>query len=279
MKKLGLKLSHVLLCALTITVSFNTQAKGFSDILQLPEFQSGKTIWIVRAGVGQCGVTGSNTETQELLWSNNGWKGEFKKGMGYDVTFGFSKSFGNHPLYWGMELGMMTRGYKTSSSWERSGSSAISGGYDYHGKFQEDELLCHTVKLSPFTIGYRYTFLGKMAADVHLGAYASYDIAGKFTSEYTDHQWSTSKYGNTNKKTTTPSEAKIKDMDHMRRYDAGFNLGAGLWFGKFNIDFTWQRGFIAIYDNGDENVTIGKTSHKWGDLFSNNFQLKLGYAF
>ena len=42
-------------------------------------------------------------------------------------------------------------------------------------------------KFSPFTIGYRYTFLEKMAADIHLGAYASYDIAGKYKRDYTDH--------------------------------------------------------------------------------------------
>ncbi len=73
-------------------------------------------------------------------------------------------------------------------------------------------MLCHTVKFSPFTIGYRYTFLEKMAADIHLGAYASYDIAGKYKRDYTDHIISTSKYGNRNDKTTSSTETKIKDL-------------------------------------------------------------------
>lgn len=65
---------------------------------------------------------------------------------------------------------------------------------------------------------------------------------------------STSKYGNRNDKTTSSTETKIKDYDNMKRYDAGINLGIGYWFGKFNIDFTWQRGFIAIFEGGNELV-------------------------
>lgn len=281
MKKLHFKLFKRLSCIVVFTTLFfsHVQAKGINDAIQLPDFKSGKTIWVIRAGVGFNGFTGSSIETTKLQWENNDWNGSFGKATGYEFTLGFNKSFGNHPLYWGMELGMASRGYTSSSSWEKSGSSAISGGTDYHGKFQDESMLCHTVKFSPFTIGYRYTFLEKMTADIHLGAYASYDIAGKYKRDYTDHIISTSKYGNRNDKTTSSTETKIKDYDNMKRYDAGINLGIGYWFGKFNIDFTWQRGFIAIFEGGNELVKIGKESRKRGNLFTNNFQLKLGYAF
>ncbi len=262
-----------------VAMSFNASAQTSSKVFELPDFQSKKAVWIIRAGVGFNGVAGSNKETQEKQWEQDDWDGSFKKATGYDVSFGFSKSFGKSPLYWGMELELTTRGYKTSASWEKRATSSISGGSDYHGKFQDNRLLCHTVKFSPFTIGYRYTFLKNMAADVHLGAYASYDYVGNYKTDYTDHIVSTSKYGNRNDKKTTSAKTKLKDLDKMRKYDAGINLGVGYWFGKFNLDFTWQRGFIAIYEGGGDEVKIGKETREKGNLFTNNFQLRLGYAF
>ena len=141
MKKLHFKLFKRLSCIVVFTTLFfsHVQAKGINDAIQLPDFKSGKTIWVIRAGVGFNGFTGSNIETTKLQWENNDWNGSFGKATGYEFTLGFNKSFGNHPLYWGMELGMASRGYTSSSSWEKSGSSAISGGTDYHGKFQDEE--------------------------------------------------------------------------------------------------------------------------------------------
>lgn len=274
------KKTWALLGAIVFMVSpFHANAQTSSDILQLPDFKDRKTVWIVRAGIGFNGVTGSYKETQDLQWENGDWDGSFKSSIGYDVSLGFSKSIGHRPLYWGMELGLTTRGFKTSASWEKSATSSVSGGHDYHGKFQDDKLLCHSVKISPFTIGYRYVFCKNMAADVHLGSYASYDYVGNYKTDYTDHIVSTSKYGNRNDKTTTSTKTKINDIDNMRKYDAGINLGIGYWFGKFNLDFTWQRGFIAIYEDGGDDVKIGKETREKGNLFTNNFQLKLGYAF
>lgn len=256
----------------------NMQAQN--KTFQLPDFKNGKAVWIVRAGVGFNGVAGSNKETQRHVWENRKRDGDFKYAIGYETSIGFNKSFGNHPMYWGMELGLGTRGYKTSATFISSGSSAVSGGSDYHAAYDDETLLCHTVKLSPFTIGYKYTFLKNMAADVHLGAYASYDFAGNYKTKTRDIISSTSnKYGNRYSDKTTENKTNISDLDGMRRYDAGFNLGIGYWYGKFNLDFTWQRGFIAIYEGGDEKITIGKEKIEKGSLFSNNFQLKVGYAF
>lgn len=171
---------------------------GVGEALELPDFNSGKAVWVLRAGVGFNGVAGSAKETQDAIWDNGKWDGNFKSATGYVVSIGFNKSFGTHPLYWGMGLDLAMRGYKTSAEWSKSGTSQVSGGSDYHKKTEEMTLSTYNVQFSPFTIGYKYTFLERMAADVHLGAYASYDFAGDFKTHMTDHIVSTSKYGNRN---------------------------------------------------------------------------------
>lgn len=272
-----------LLILLSLVLSVSTmQGKGFAETLELPEFNSGKAVWIVRAGVGFNGVTGSAKETQNAIWDNGGWDGSFKTAPGYTFSIGFNKSFGNHPLYWGMALDLGMRGYKTTAEWSKSAASQVSGGYDSHKKTTDETITCYNVQLSPITIGYKYTFLQRMAADVHVGAFASYDFAGNYKLNSTDHIISTSKYGNRNDLKTNDSKVSIGDVNGFRRYDVGLNLGVGYWFGHFNIDFTWQRGFIPLYEGGDKTVVVNEkkgTKREQGNYFSNNFQLRLGYAF
>lgn len=259
------------------------QAADFSDVLELPNFNSGKAVWIVRAGVGINGVAGSATGTQKDLWEAGDWDGKFKTTAGYDFSIGFNKSFGEHPLYWGMNLAFGMRGYKTSASWEKFGINTIGQGTDFHGKTEDVTLNSYNVQISPFTIGYKYSFLERMAVDAHFGVYASYDFAGSYKTKTTDTIISTSKYGNRNDYKENESDVKISDLDNMRKYDAGINLGIGYWFGHFNIDFTWQRGFIPVFEGGDKEIQIGsgKKAQKKevGNYFTNNFQLTLGYAF
>ena len=255
---------------------------GFGEALELPDFNSGKAVWMIRAGVGFNGVAGGAKETQKAIWENGSWDGSFTTIPGYVVSIGFNKSFGAHPLYWGMALDLGMRGYKTNAEWIARGTSQVTGGTDYHKKTKDETLSTFNVQVSPITIGYKYTFLERMAADIHLGAFASYDFTGDYKVYTTDHIVSFSKYGNRNDFTEDESKIKLGDMEGMRKYDVGINLGIGYWFGHFNIDFTWQRGFIPIYEGGDKEITIGgKTGQKreQGNFFSNNFQLRLGYAF
>lgn len=257
-------------------------AKSVGETLELPDFSSGETVWIVRAGVGFNGVTGSNIDTQKAIWENSSWDGSFKSSAGYDFSVAFNKSFGENPMYWGMELAFGMRGYKTDAEWQKSASSSVSGGYDYHKKTEEGTLSAYNVRFTPFTFGYKYTFLERMAADVHLGVFASYDFAGNYKKYTTDHIVSTSKYGNRNDFKENTDKVNLGDIEGMRKYDAGLNLGIGYWFGHFNIDFTWQRGFVPLYEGGSDEISIGgKKGQKreLGNLYSNNFQLRLGYAF
>lgn len=268
-----------LLSVVTTFVALN--AKGFDEQLELPEFNSGKPVWIIRAGVGFNGTVGSAKETQNVIWENLDWEGSFKSTEGYDVSFGFNKSFGNHPLYWGMDVAMGMRGYKSESEYHYSKRQS-SGVYDKVDKTEDITLRCFNARLTPITIGYKYKFLDKMAADVHVGAYASYDFAGSYVVESSVNQWTSSKYGNKGHKSSNKKSVAIKDMDNMHKYDVGINVGVGYWFGHFNIDFTWQRGFVPIYEGGDKVIGVGdkKTDKREaGNFYSNNFQLRLGYAF
>ena len=94
MKKLHFKLFKRLSCIVVFTTLFfsHVQAKGINDAIQLPDFKSGKTIWVIRAGVGFNGFTGSSIETTKLQWENNDWNGSFGKATGYEFTLGFNKT-------------------------------------------------------------------------------------------------------------------------------------------------------------------------------------------
>lgn len=271
------------LCFLPLLLSVTVvHGKVLAETLELPDFNSGKTVWILRAGIGFNGVAGSAKGTQSAIWDKGDWDGSFKMTPGYVVSFGFNKSFGSHPLYWGMTLDFGMRGYKTNAEWVYSATSQVSGGHDYHKKTAQGTLSNYNVQFSPINIGYKYTFLQHMAADVHIGAYASYDFAGNYKTHTTDHIVSTSKYGNRNDFEENEDKIKLGDIESIRKYDVGINVGVGYWFGRFNIDFTWQRGFIPIYEGGDEMVSIGgKKGNKIekGNFFSNNLQLRLGFAF
>lgn len=272
-----------LICLLTaaMAVSTTAQAKGLDEQLELPDFNTGNAIWIVRTGASFNTVSGSNVETQRIKWENTNYDGSFNCNTGYDFAIGFNKSFGNNPLYWGMELGLGTRGYKTSAEYIYDKDNSF-GGHDYTRKTSDETFTCYTARFSPFTIGYKYTFLSRMAADIHFGAYASYDFAGNYKIQTTRHRVTSSNYGNQDDFTEESQKYKISDMDNMHKYDVGFNLGIGYWYGHFNIDFTWQRGCIPLFKGGNEEVSVGnKKSQKRqrGDFFANNFELRIGYAF
>lgn len=101
-----------------------------------------------------------------------------------------------------------------------------------------------------------------MAVDVHLSGFASFDFAGQQKIYSYDYQLS----ANTPRVKESTTDIKLSGMNNYRRYDAGLNIGVGYWFGHFNIDFSWQRGFINMFDANDT-------------YNSQAIKLKLGYAF
>lgn len=282
-------MKKVLIVALTLLgLVPGMQAIDFDKQLQLPDF-SEKTVWIVRAGVGFNGVVGSRKDVQQRQWTADDYTGEFKGVTGYDFSFGFNKSFGGGPVFWGMELSLAMRGYGYDASKYVTADNVQMGAYHHVNWQQVYSLKTYTVQLTPITVGYRYSFLERMAAEVHVGGFASYDFAGnnKFDNIKVTNSWSTGVYGKPGSITKDESSyfsGSIGDNEHHHRFDAGMNLGVGVWFGRFNIDFTWQRGFIPMDDMGDDKVEIkqkkGKAeSVKLDNLYSNSFQLRVGYAF
>ena len=164
-----------------------------------------------------------------------------------------------------MDLGVAMRGYKADASWSAGGASSISGGYDSHTKSEKTTLTAYNAQLSPINIGYKVTFNERMALDIHVGGFASYDFAGSLKSESYDHISLTGKYGTNNKTTENSNSTKIGDIDSYRRYDFGVIGGVGFWYGHFNVDFSYQRGFISIYDSDNT-------------YFCNKFLVRIGYA-
>ena len=240
------------------------QAQG---VLTLPDFNSGKTVWYVRAGASFSGVTGSGVDKQEDAWRKGGNNGDFSRQFGGNIMIGFNKSFGQSPVYWGMELGVGMRGYKTKADKSNSGSVASAGNYhSYSRTTDSNELNAFNAQFSPINIGYKYQFNDMIAVDVHVGGFASFDFAGKLKSEHTYNMTSSSQYGSSTQSKDDSNSTNIGDIDGYRRHDFGVIAGAGVWVGHFNLDFTWQRGFVSIY-KGDNK------------LFNNSIQLRLGYAF
>ena len=270
--------------AMLAIVSVSIQAQKTCKAFTLPEFTTGKTVWMIRAGIGFNGVAGNAIDTQKELWKEDKYDGSFKKNMGYNAMFAFNKSFGAHPLYWGMELGFSMRGYNTNAI--KTSTIDYSSGkiydYTYSKKTSKSTLTLYDAQFSPFIIGYKFVIKDRMAADIHLGAYATYDFAGNqkvFTSSFTSYRTSA---GNKIKSDDDEASVDISDIKNLNRYDAGFNLGIGYWFGRFNIDFSWQRGFIPVYDDGDMLIKIGGKKgeeREFGNLFTNNLLLRIGYAF
>ena len=241
-------------------------ASQAQEVLQLPSgFTEGKTVWIVRAGVSFSGVFGKGIDAQEDAWAKNKWSGSFKRAFGGNLSIGFNKHFGSSPMYWGMDLGVAMRGYKADASWSYGASSSISGGYDSHTKSETTTLTAYNAQLSPINIGYKYVINDRMAVDIHVGGFASYDFAGSLKGESYDHIYLTGKYGTNDKTTENSNSTKIGDIDNYRNYDFGAIGGVGFWYGRFNVDVSYQRGFISIYDSDDS-------------YFCNKFQVRIGYA-
>ena len=59
--------------------------------------------------------------------------------------------------------------------------------------------------------------------------------------------------------------ADYMEVDY-NHFDAGINIGVGVWYDRFNLDLTYQRGFIDAFSDADGFKT-------------SNFMIRLGIAF
>jgi len=117
--------------------------------------------------------------------------------------------------------------------------------WTYHTSLQS-----HNLRLVPIQMSFQPKVGYGLWLDVHAGGFVSYDYAGY---HYTQQYFS------------SDEKTKLSDLDKFHRWDSGVQVGVGLWFYDFNIDVTFRHGFIDIFP-GIHGL-------------SNNFVLRLGYAF
>lgn len=254
MKKL-LALAFVM-CSLGIA---NAQIVRSTTFNKVPKEKT-KTTWYVRAGVSLNNMTGEGRsnlmkEIKDEGELADGEKAGFTTRAGYDFEVGFKKNFGKSDMYWGMQLGFGTRG----------------GGFvhKYYGHYYGDkvelketsDLDLYTIKYTPFQFGYMYPINEDISLDAHLGVFLSFDLGGSMKDKdivdgKVEDDWKYS-YGETD---CVP-------------FDAGIQLGIGAWYKKFNLDVSWQRGFVKMVGDFPYN------DDNFGDIKSSNFVIALGYAF
>lgn len=221
-----------------------------------------QTTWFARLGMSIDNLTNGNKVVE---YEKNCESGEASVGskVGMDLTVGFMKNIGKSGLYWGMDLGIGTRGATCKENGYETDYEYIDGdrvesrtNYTNTGS-----VMTWNFKYSPFTIGYKYSVTDDLKLDGHLGAYISYDFAGG-----TNYKWDT----DDDKEKLSFSEMKDEEWDY-QPLDAGLQIGIGAWWKKFNFDITYQRGFVPAANvyNGDG----------YSDICSSNLMLRVGYAF
>lgn len=158
---------------------------------------------------------------------------DLKSKMGYNVMLGFTKNLGAQGAYWGMDFGLTSRGFKVE------------------GEGDDIKSIAHAVQVSPFTFGWEFDVTDAISIDPHIGAFVSCDYTSKMKGDGEDIRWS--------------DFADYSEVDY-NRFDAGLNLGVGVWYDRFNLDFSYQRGFIDVFTDLD-------------GVKSSNFMIRLGVAF
>lgn len=206
-------------------------------------------------------ITRQKTESTTMHYSRVGlnimnFSGSEAEGLsgkvGYDISWGFHKALGSQGGYWGMEAGLSSRGYSMEYEYEEEDYLYGYGYYDYTIKCK-NSLIAHNIYYVPFQFGWKFNVGNGISIDPHVAAFLSFDYTGKEKQTMTDEDGD--KFS---------ESVSLGDTD-WRRADAGLKLGVGVWYKKFNLDLSYQRGFVAALEDCD--------------FFSNNFQIRLGYAF
>jgi hypothetical protein len=201
-------MKKIILTALTCLLMEGAQAQIVSSrsisITQEKKAPS-ETLTYGRVGLGLMNFTGDDVNVDTKL--------------GYDIAVGFQKAIGSNDLYWGMEAGLGSRGFKD--------------------KYYDGSLIAHNIQVSPFNFGWKPEIGNDLKLDIHVGVFASYDFVGTVKDE-------NETYG-------------LGDVDGWNRFDIGLNPGVGIWFGKYNIDLSLQRGLLEAIEDSKaytQNVLI-----------------------
>lgn len=226
------------------------------------------TEWIVRVGLSINNAAGSAVsevkdmieEDKKEVPSSVDFSAGFGPRMGGDFSVAFNKPISDKGLYWGMEMGFGSRGAKYHSKEEYKGSLT-----ECNKKIQ-----AWNVKYSPITFGYKYAINDNLRLDAHLGAFVSYDFAGSGATKWEDADGVYQEFGDSSYKICEG------DLEGYQGLDVGLQVGVGVWFGRFNLDVTYQRGFINAFNMARESFWDVKSD---AAVYSSNVMIRLGVAF
>ena len=191
----------LLLAALAVSATMsNAQIVRSNSSKITVEKEKSESVKYMRLGLNFMKVGGDDV--------SDAAKDYLKTNLGYQIVWGFEKPLG--PLFWGMEYGLSSRGFKF--------------------KFDKDEekLFVHSGIFSPFNLGYKYGITDELAVEGHVGAYISGDYFGKY--KWTEDGES--------------DESSIYDLEDYSYLDAGMQFGVGLWYNQIGVDFLIQKGFV-----------------------------------
>lgn len=184
------------------------------------------------------GIESTPQRPSETMWylrgglNMAGFAGDGAEGMGrkaaYNFAVGFQKPITNIGTYWGMDFGLGSRGWK----------------------IDELKTMTNNLQVSPFTFGWKYGITDDFFIDGHIGGFISFDYLGKM--KYDGESISMGDW---------EDELDIE----WNRFDAGMNIGFGIWYDRFNLDFTFQRGFVEAATDSE--------------AYTSNIMLRLGVAF
>lgn len=167
------------------------------------------------------------------------WAKNTSNNIGYKVDFGFNSPISNI-FYWGADVNLGSRGYKNEIEISSNNRSEFT-------------LFSHNIGLTPH-IGLNFNVIPSLSIDLNVGPFISFDYYGKYKEDVTI-------LGTTK----NILDKTISDVDDYNRMDYGFNVGIGVWYNQFGIQFSYQKGFNDIIKDVDAN--------------SNNMTISLGYRF
>lgn len=205
MKKIFLLLTALVSFA-TVSNAQIVRSNSSKTVTSTVEKEPTETVKYMRLGLNFMKIGGDDV--------SDAIKDYMKSNLGYQIIWGFEKPLG--PLFWGMEYGLSSRGYKLEFDNE------------------DEKLFVHSGIFSPFNLGYKYGITDELAVEGHVGAYISGDYFGKCKGTDEDGE---------------SYEESIYDFDDWSYLDAGMQFGFGLWYNQIGIDFLIQKGFINMAED------------------------------
>jgi hypothetical protein len=225
------------------------------------------TEWIIRTGLSINNAAGPAVGFLKYDDSDDEETDSYSVGprCGWDLSVAFNKPLGTSGAYWGMELGLGSRGASAKSEYGWTYTDYDGDKTEYFENSKQ-HISTWNAKFSPFTIGYKYPIKENIKLDAHIGAFVSYDFSGSASVKW---------------ECTDPDDNETEDyaMDdydiELQRLDAGLQIGVGVWINKFNIDLTYQRGFI----NASTSEYLEDDDYDCQHVYSSNLMLRVGIAF